>query len=175
MRLPTTLLVIGLCLVLAACPGTDTARIVPIDPTIAHEDITRLRTEYVAAAEARDPDRLAQFFSPDAVLSLPNEQPVHGRDAIRNVLQRDLERFGGLQLNPEETRITSDWAYDSGTVTQGWIAERPADAPEQLRSTYAALLTLEIDGTWRIRRLVLSNDVPVAAGSPPSPAGPQKP
>jgi uncharacterized protein (TIGR02246 family) len=160
MRLPATLLVIGLCLVLAGCPGTDTARIVPIDPSIAHEDIERLRTDYVAAAEARDPDRLAQFFSPDAVLSLPNEPPVHGRDAIRKVLQRDLERFGAPQLTPEETRITSDWAYDSGTVAQDWMAERPAGAPDQLRSTYAALLTLEVDGTWRIRRLVVSSDVP---------------
>lgn len=171
MRLPLGFLVIGTCLVLAACPGRDTARIVPIDFTIAHEDIERLRSEYVSAAQAGDADRLAQLFGPDAVLSLPNEDPVRGRDAIRDVLQRDLARFGSLQIVAEETRITSDWAYDSGTVTQAWREERPAEAPEQLRSTYAALIALEVDGTWGIRRLIVSSDVPVAAGAPQGTAG----
>jgi uncharacterized protein (TIGR02246 family) len=176
MRPALGLLVIGSCVALAACPGgDDTARIVPLDFTIAHEDIERLRSDYVAAAHAGDADRLAQLFSPHAVLSLPGEQPIRGRDAIRDVLQRDLARFGSLQLVADETRITSDWAYDSGSVTQAWTGERPAGAPEQFQSTYAALIGFEVDGTWRIRRLVVSSDVPLPGSGGAENAGPQKP
>jgi ketosteroid isomerase-like protein len=52
------------------------------------EDLTRL---FVARANERDADGMAELYAPDAVLAYPPGQTTIGRDAIRAVLKQFVD------------------------------------------------------------------------------------
>lgn len=53
------------------------------------EDLTRL---FVARANERDADGMAELYAPDAILAYPPGQTTMGRDAIRAVLEQFVDR-----------------------------------------------------------------------------------
>src|SRR5215813_5917624 len=62
------------------------------------EDLTRL---FVARANERDADGMAELYAPDAVMAYPQGQTTIGRDAIRVVLKQFVDH-APLPIRNEE-------------------------------------------------------------------------
>ncbi|MFQ5928998.1 MAG: YybH family protein [Acidobacteriota bacterium] len=162
MRSHLSLLVLVSLVVLTACA--------PAGPTEAEREaaiqadkdaINQLRSDYEAAYNAQDAAGVAGLYTAGAVLSLPNQEPTSGRDAIQSNLQATFDQFEAkLSISSEELQVAGDWAFDAGTGTQTFTPKEEGEAIEA-HSSYIAVLKRQADGSWKIARLVVSSNDPL--------------
>ncbi|WP_030606637.1 YybH family protein [Streptomyces sclerotialus] len=98
------------------------------------EDLARL---FVARANARDAEGLAELYAPDAVLAYPPGSTTVGRDAIRAVCER-LVAHAPLPFAEEEPLPTLRYGDLALTAT------RPADGT----GGRVQVARRQPDGTW---------------------------
>jgi hypothetical protein len=95
--------------------------------TAAATDIETLIAEYVAAWEARDPDRIASYHAEDGIFHLHSAaEVVQGRQAIRETFAGLLAVFPDLTFVEQEL-ISGEWGWVvrwtmSGTLAQPYPA-----------------------------------------------------
>jgi steroid delta-isomerase-like uncharacterized protein len=79
--------------------------------TTATTAVDTLIADYVAAWEARDPERIAAHHAEDGIFHLhSNAEPVVGRDAIRDTFAGLLAVFPDLTFVEQEL-ISDDWGW----------------------------------------------------------------
>jgi uncharacterized protein (TIGR02246 family) len=78
-----------------------------------HADPAKLRdfaTQYTAAWCSQDPTRVASFYSPDGSLTVNNDPPAVGRDAITEVAQSFMTAFPDMRVVMNEVFVRGDRA-----------------------------------------------------------------
>lgn len=124
----------------AAAPATDASA----------ETIRGIEADLVAAARARDVDRLAAHYAADAEIRSPGED-IQGRAALLAHLE-PLKTATRLEINrnPDRIAVSTNIAYVSGhydNVYQGAGSGRV----DIEKGTYLAVYQRDPDGRWRIR------------------------
>lgn len=110
--------------------------------------IEQAAVAFVEAYNGRQLDKLADLFAPDAEVLQLGEEPVVGRDAIRQAFQAAFAARpkAQLSLSIEALRfITGDVAFEDGTTTNFADGETPAT-----RSRYS-VVHVRRDGAWRMK------------------------
>jgi uncharacterized protein (TIGR02246 family) len=78
--------------------------------------LDKLAVEFEAAFKAKDAAKVAAFYAEDAVMMPPNEPSVKGRKAIQaHYVNQFKEGFTNLDLNPTESAVSGQQAFDAGT------------------------------------------------------------
>jgi uncharacterized protein (TIGR02246 family) len=94
------------------------------------EDLTRL---FVACANAKDADGIAELYEPDAVMAYPPGSQTVGRAAIRELWAQILPKAGRFEPEPPlPTLISGELALTStppsdGTGARAQVARRQPD------------------------------------------------
>jgi len=111
-----------------------------------------------AHADANEPDRLADLFADDGVLTRPNAEPLHGRDAIRQAYaQRPADRITRHLVTNTRVDVESSTRARAHSYVLLWAASaadaagpqgRPAQ-PRQLVGEFDDRFSLTPQG-WRI-------------------------
>jgi uncharacterized protein (TIGR02246 family) len=97
------------------------------------EDLTRL---FVAAANARDAEGIAELYEPDAVMAYPPGSRTVGREAIRELWAKILENAPHFEPEPPlPTLISGDLALT-------------ATPPKDGAGARAQVVRRQPDGTW---------------------------
>jgi uncharacterized protein (TIGR02246 family) len=120
--------------------------------------IDRLRSEYVAARNAGEVDRIGALWTEDGVLMPIDEPAVLGRGAIVEHIADFLDQTPGtIEIFPEETKVAGDWAFERGTET---ITLETDASGEQVRLVikYLAILARQPDGSWKVGRYMYNLD-----------------
>ena len=101
------------------------------------EQFDQLNNAYAGATEAGDAEALSRLFTEDAIHLSPGSPPARGRQAIREIHQRELEETEGgynLMIKVEDFQEHGDTAYAAGTwetedETGNWldVVERQSD------------------------------------------------
>lgn len=79
--------------------------------------LVKLLTEFVAAYNEKNAERVASFYAEDGVL-MPSDAPmIRGRANIKAVFQKQFEQRGVLQLGSMESEISGDRAVAAGVFT----------------------------------------------------------
>ena len=136
-------------------------------PAAMHEEGAQtLNDAFLKAFRARDPDKIASLYAPDAVMFPPDEMVVKGREAIRR-------HFAGLL----GTSIVKDAHFEdthyetSGDLSIGWgrfsFSLIPKGAgPAAVLAGQFTVVAKKVGRKW----LVLSDHAALILPSPPVPS-----
>jgi len=136
----------------------------PIDPAGSAEKdrvaLDKLRTDFAAAFNAKDPAGVANLYSSDAVLMPEGEPTVEGRAAIQQYFKAGFDQFTvkASLTSQEFTFMGADWAYDRGKYV--WIVTPKAGGnPTTVEYNYLTPLHREPDG-WKAKRDIYNSSKP---------------
>jgi uncharacterized protein (TIGR02246 family) len=130
----------------AKATGTD-ARVSAVETALR-----ALRREYAARFNAGDADGVAALHTDATVHLPPGLPPVHGRDAVRALMQQSIRAMPpghAFTFDAAELRIADGWAAERGT-TPG-IGGAPG-------GKYVMLYERDADGVWRIAWTIANSD-----------------
>lgn len=118
--------------------------------------IRNLSDEYGALVTARDVTGFLNLFADDAVLMLPDQERVAGKESIRRLV---VTAFGPGEAgdfqeitSPEEIRVTGHWAFDRGVTT---LTTRPkGDGPTVRYNKYIRIWQKADAKGWKLARVI---------------------
>jgi uncharacterized protein (TIGR02246 family) len=124
--------------------------------------IAALHETDMVASMARDIDTLVSLCSDDCVLLPPGQEPIRGREAVRESLERDAEQGQTYRITEyvhefEEVRILDGWAFEWGRFR---AAAEPVRGGSPIRSSGKILRVLkrQTDGAWKVARSIWNDD-----------------
>ncbi len=156
-------------LAVAACAGGSRER------QFGREDVAAIRQlidGFVAAYNAKDPDKAASYFSGAATLMPPNSSAVHGPESIKGYYQIRFDQQGAtdLQVEPGEIQGSGTLAYIVGTYTLRLAP--PGGSESRDRGKFVWIARNMPGNNWRFEVHIWSSDLPPAA--PPATEGESK-
>jgi uncharacterized protein (TIGR02246 family) len=147
----------GAALAVAACGG-------PKGPEFGRaevQQITKTTQEFVAAYNAKDPAKVAGFFSGNGMVMPPNASTLHGQDSIKGYYQtRFAEGASDLTIDPKTISGSGPLAYLSGTYS---FVNRPANGPERRDRGKFLWIARSLAGRWLYECQMWSSDLPPVA------------
>lgn len=144
---------VALALFVAACGGAQERKFEKSD-----NDAIRQRTEgFVAAFNAKDPAKAAEFFAGTATFMPPNEATVHGRDSIE-LFYKTMFEAGAADLQMEPKDVGGVWplAYANGNFS---MTSKKAGQDVKERGKYL-LVMRNTGGQWRCEYCAWNSDLP---------------
>lgn len=159
MRVLILTILISLSFLVAGCKPAEAPAEAPAveqpatpDPAIAQQDIERLRSEWIAAAELDDAETVATLYTDDAVVASSDGPPAVGREAIKQMWTQAFPMGSGLQIRSHESAASGDVAYDYGEFSQRITPAK--GKPMDVTGEYLVALERQSDGAWKITRHV---------------------
>jgi len=122
---------------------------------VAAKDIAATLHRYTAAVKAGPVDAIVACYTEDADLLQPGMAPLHGRQAIHDFLAPLATQFAveSAEMASDSLQVFGDSAFQWGTYRQ---AAGPVGAkPGHYEGRFAAQWQRDVDGTWRMRRLMV--------------------
>jgi uncharacterized protein (TIGR02246 family) len=139
-----------------AAPPEQTAA-APPDPA----PINALRAQYTSMYNSGDVSGIGNLYTDDAVVMNNNEPELSGKQAIQQHADAMLQQFTvNISINPEDTQIMGDLAYEHGTFT---LAMTPKAGGGAMQSTgnYLVILKRGADGSWKLHREIGNSNQPM--------------
>lgn len=127
-----------------------------IDPSIVEQ-----ADAYLKAVLAGDIAAVTAKFDDDAILMLPNQPPLRGRDAIQHFYEgwcHGPMKPMAFTFDHVEATASSDYAYDVGTYKLSMRPEPSRSLDDN--GKYTAVLK-HSDGRWKIAYLIFNSDLPL--------------
>ncbi len=126
----------------------------PVPPAAASSrsaskvELGQMNRDFAAALNGKDAKRAASYYTVDAVLYPPNEEPVRGREAIEAYWKGAIETGGVRDATVEtaDAMSSGDLGYEIGSFTL--TANGPDGTPVTDRGRYVELLRRDADGIW---------------------------
>ena len=126
--------------------------------TRADQDAIRKNAEDLAAAfNAKEVDKVLEFYAENSVFMPPNAPLLRGRDPLKSFYDGMIEQGAtDLRLEPDEVSGHGPIAYESGTYSVSY-----AKGDQRDRGKYLLVLR-NMGGTWRTEKTIWSSDLPPA-------------
>lgn len=111
--------------------------------------IDALRDRFAAAYNSNDAAAVAAFYADDAILMLPNQAAIEGKQAIQTTLS-DYFRENAVKITPtpQETHVAGDWAFERGNIRETVIMNSGKARHRSLK--YLVILKRQSDGSWKV-------------------------
>jgi uncharacterized protein (TIGR02246 family) len=152
MRTAVTLAVLALTLGASACGGPQEDQFTRADG----EAIRKLDTEYVAAFNAKDLDKMATMYSDNSVFMPPNAPTLRGKEPLREFYKEMFSKgTADLKMEPIDVAGHGPIAYQSGTYTRSTGNQRD-------RGKFLFVMR-KIVTNWRYEYTMWSSDLPPVA------------
>ncbi len=153
---PRTLVVLATCMlttVACAPAGQDSSEAATSqEESAAAYQEQLVEGGWAEAFNAGDAQRIAAFYTEDAVRIPPDEAPIQGREAIRRNFQETFDGFSSHQIRsspPAEIHASGDWIMARGTWTlEGTPAESGAAFDQA--GNYVVVSRRGADGQWKL-------------------------
>ena len=149
-----TFAVAALGLMLAACGGVQDLRL-----TKADNDQIRQRTQdMVAALNAKDAARAAEFYAATATFMPPNEATMHGRDSVKLYYQTMVEAGAG-DVTMEQKAFGGEGSVAFANGTYSMTLKGKSGGSYHDRGKYLMILS-NTGGQWRCEYSIWNSDLP---------------
>jgi uncharacterized protein (TIGR02246 family) len=168
-RYRASLLLLVLSIAIAGCAQQEPAA--PAEPpdTRAQDEMAVRDTakQWAAAAQAKDADKFASFYTDDAVLMLHGAPLQSGKTAIHETIT-GMVKDPAFNLSFETTKVevakSGDFAYELGTYTIT-TTDQKTKKPVTEKGNGVVVWKKQADGSWKAHV-----DVPVAGPAETAPA-----
>jgi uncharacterized protein (TIGR02246 family) len=151
-----TIAVAALGLMLVACGGVQDKKFSKADS----DSIKRRTQELVAALNAKDAGKAAQFYGATATFMPPHEATVHGRDSVQLYYQTLVEAgVADVTMEPKDVGGEGPVAYADGTYSMTLKGKNGGQRRD--RGKYLFVLR-NTGGQWRCEYSIWNSDLPQA-------------
>ena len=152
----------GIAMMMAACnqapPDTHDADVAAIKS---------LEATWNQDYAGKNPDKLATYYSDDAVLMVPGMAPAAGKDAIHTMLN-GMVADPALSLKFQSSRVdaakSGEFAYSQGSYTLTMTDPNTKQLVND-HGSYVTVYHKQADGSWKVVSDIATSSVP-----PPAPA-----
>jgi uncharacterized protein (TIGR02246 family) len=123
----------------------------PAEVAATQQEITRAMERYMVAARAVDPDAIASFYAPTAVLLEPGIAPVQTRESIRAF----MASFPGVRVEVATATPDTIEVFGDTALLWGSYFERlafPGQPVSEQHGKFVIEWVRQSDGTWLIQR-----------------------
>ena len=129
----------------------------------AQAAVARLRTSWIDAYNNKQPEKIAETYTDDAVVLPTIGKPIQGKDAIRDYWKQSIDAGGGnVSVSDTHTESSGDLAYDTGRYKV--TTKTPDGNTRDVTGSYLITLKRAGKGKWLIAAHASSDDEP-----PPNP------
>jgi uncharacterized protein (TIGR02246 family) len=138
--------IVVLALITAGCGGQR-----KVDLSAEEAAIRRTDADWLAAASARDLNRVLPFWADDATIVSPGMPPIVGKDAIRKYVSGAFATPGfSITWKTEKVEVSQsgDLAYSTGTDRISLNTPDGKSVTEENRGV--AIWKKQVDGSWRV-------------------------
>lgn len=113
--------------------------------------LAKLDDEWSDVVLAKDPDRIASYYTPDAILYPPGQPLIIGQAAAKK-LWADLFADTSYMFNWETLRTGVAKSYDLGFTTGNYEASFQGPSGERVREIgkYVLIWKKQKDGSWKV-------------------------
>jgi uncharacterized protein (TIGR02246 family) len=146
--------VAALGLMLAACGGAQAKKFTKADT----EQIRQRTQEMVAALNAKDAGKAAEFYAASATFMPPNEATIHGRDSVKGYYQGLLDS-GAADLTMEQKAFGGEGAVAFVNGTYSVTLMGKSGNTYRDRGKYLFVLGNN-GGQWRCEYSIWNSDLP---------------
>jgi uncharacterized protein (TIGR02246 family) len=109
----------------------------------------QVTADYVAAFNARDPARVASFYTEDGELMAPGSSLFKGRDAIELALQSTFQQESSLSLSSLDSQAMGTRGYDAGVFTVTLSGMTDTGEPEVVGGQYLTVFK-RVGDEWKM-------------------------
>ena len=121
------------------------------------EAIRRNTADLTAAFNAKQLDRVIDFYADNSVFMPPNAPSLRGREPLKDFFAGMIEQgANSLTMEAEDVSGHGPLAYVAGSYTVAF-----ADRASRDRGKYLLVLR-DMSGTWRTEKTIWSSDLPAA-------------
>jgi len=125
--------------------------------------LNKLRADWVAAANSKDPVKLTALYSDDAVLMPSNSPMAKGKTAIQGVWKGMMDQGArDIVLTSVGSAVSGDMGYDAGTYT--FSMNGPGGAAVSDKGKYLMTVKRSADGKWWINYDIFNSDLACSGG-----------
>ena len=134
--------------------------------------IRQLVTDFVAAYNAKDVEKIGTLYSATATMMPPNRSTLRGVDMVKGYYEGRLKDEGATDLTVDDLTMDGQgtMAYVFSTYQ---LKLRPANGPEERYRGKNLWIVRKLGGQWRFDVQMMSSDLPPAA-PPAAPPAPEK-
>jgi uncharacterized protein (TIGR02246 family) len=148
--------VAALGLMLVACGGTQSRTFSKADS----DSIKQRTQELVAALNAKNASKAAEFYAATATFMPPNEATMHGRDSVQLYYQTLVEAgMADVTMEPRDVGGEGPVAYADGTYSMTLKGNNGGQRRD--RGKYLFVLR-NTGGQWRCEYSMWNSDLPPA-------------
>ena len=122
-----------------------------VDLSAEEAAIRRTDADWLAAASARDLNRVLPFWADDATIVTPGMPPIVGKDAIRKYVSGAFATPGfSITWKTEKVEVSQsgDLAYSTGTDRISLNSPDGKSVTEENRGV--AIWKKQVDGSWKV-------------------------
>lgn len=151
MRYAVTVAALALTVFVSACAtGAKEQQFTMAD----QEAIKKSSADFAAAFNAKQVDKVLEFYSENSVFMPPNAPLLRGREPLKSFYDSMIEKgASNLTLEPEEVSGFGPIAYESGTYSVSY------EKGGRDRGKYLLVLR-NTAGKWRTEKTIWSSDLP---------------
>jgi uncharacterized protein (TIGR02246 family) len=125
----------------------------------ARQAIDAANTRFLEALNKADTARLADNYAADAIVMMPNEPAMRGRENAKKGLQAMVGAYnvtGGAKT--EDLLLSGDLAVETGSYD--WTMRPRRGKPINDKGKYMTTWQRQADGSWKIVRDMMNSDLP---------------
>jgi len=133
------------------------------------EQISKMITEFSAAYNAKDVEKIATYFSGNASLMPANRSTLIGVEAIKGFYKERVTTEGATDLVIEKQSVQGHGplAYFAGTFT---LNLKPAGGTERHDRGKVIWILRKLGTQWKFEYQIMSSDLPPVVPAEPAPA-----
>ena len=129
----------------------------------AQAAVAQLRTSWIDAYNNKQPEKIAEAYTDDAVVMPAIGKPIQGKDAIRDYWKKSIDAGGSnASVSDTHTESSGNLAYDTGRYKV--TTKTPDGSTREVTGSYLITLKRAGKGKWLIAAHASSDDEP-----PPNP------
>src|SRR5687768_266953 len=117
-----------------------------VDTTVEGEKLMQVSREWAKTVPTKDNEKILSYWADDAVVIMPNQPPVKGKAAIREMVERDSKNPGfNISWEPLEAHISDDGSM-------GYLIEQNKVSLNDSTTFFNRVITVwrkSKDGEWK--------------------------
>lgn len=119
--------------------------------------LVKLAQDFLEAFNAKDVAKAASFYAEDAILNLPDQPAMHGRQQVQVWLQKQMDQGpSSLTIGQDDAEVHGSMAYDAGPYTMTVVS---AGKTVQLKGRHVRVFR-QVEKRWVIAREMFQPEPP---------------